>query len=98
MLACLHVIGYTLLSNQVQNAREGIAGRSPVYCGAEREEWEQHLRGMGQLFSIATAPSISALVYSSNNRLMASTCTFLLNDVSISSFALLLLAFEVLTP
>lgn len=53
---------------------------------------------MGQLFSIATAPSISAVVYSSNNWLMAPTCTFLLNDVSISSFPLLLLAFEVLTP
>lgn len=96
--ACLPVIGYTLLSNQIQNAREGIAGQSPVDCGEEKEEWEQHRRGMGQLFSIATAPSISAVVYSSNNRLMAPTCTFLLNDVSISSFSLLLLAFEVLTP
>ena len=53
---------------------------------------------MGQLFSIATASSTSIIVCGSNNRLMAPTCTFLLNIASASSLPLLLLALEVLTP
>lgn len=87
-----------LLSNQIQNVKEGIAGQNSVDCRGGKGEWKHQRWGMGQVFSIATASSISAIVYSSNNWLMALTCTFLLNNASISSFPLLLLSFEVLTP